>query len=180
MLANQVSTYAAIQIQPILPPDNADPFYPLLNRPPWFLDHFIPAFETWRRDHNGIIFIAYDYQRPIGCIYVEIHPPHLVHGEYKPVFGWLEAENQYVVVQILNAAENYVIEHGGASLRGPINHPKFFGGWGVLMEDSYEPMLVNNTATPSLIGKMLEQAGYNCDTEYISVLQNPSIPECIV
>ena len=50
---------------------------------------------------NGIIFMAYDAQRPVGCIYVEVNPPHLVHSEKQPVFGWLEAENQYVADQTL-------------------------------------------------------------------------------
>ena len=69
------------------------------------------------------------------------------------------------------------LAHNGNRLRGPINHPKFFGGWGVSVEPQDQSFLVNNTHTSSKVGVMLENAGYRSDTEYISVIQHPTIPK---
>ena len=77
--------------------------------------------------------MAYDAQRPVGCIYVEVNPPHLVHSEKQPVFGWLEAGEPVCGGSAVECRENYVFEYRGNSLRGPINHPKLFGGLGCLV-----------------------------------------------
>ena len=60
------------------------------------------------KEHQGIILLAEFERSSIGTIYVELNPPHLVHGEIIPVFGWLECQNQYIANQLLFAAESYV------------------------------------------------------------------------
>ena len=108
MLTTQIQDFSTSQIETILPNCDASEFFQLMDRPTWFMDHFIPAFDTWRVDHNGIIFLAYEMNHPVGSIYVELNPPHLVHGENLPIFGWFECKNQRIANQLLQIGEQYV------------------------------------------------------------------------
>ena len=58
MLLKQQLKSSPLQIQIILPNNNASGFYNLLNRPAWYMEHFIPAFDSWRKEHQGIILLA--------------------------------------------------------------------------------------------------------------------------
>ena len=56
----------------------ADLFFNYLNYPKWWMDHFIPDFESMRKKNKGIIILAQEnYENIIGCIYVEMYPNHL-------------------------------------------------------------------------------------------------------
>jgi hypothetical protein len=113
--------------------EQTEDFLNLLAKPGWFMDHFRPMFTKWMQDHQGKFFIAKVEEQPVGSIYCELNPPHVSHGEKVPIFGWFIAENPDVAAKLLKEVEIYVIEHDYSILRGPINHPKLFGGWGVLI-----------------------------------------------
>ena len=50
MLLKQQLKSSPLQIQIILPNNNASGFYNLLNRPAWYMEHFIPAFDSWQKN----------------------------------------------------------------------------------------------------------------------------------
>ncbi len=50
MLLKQQLKSSPLQIQIILPNNDASGFYNLLNRPAWYMEHFIPAFDSWRKN----------------------------------------------------------------------------------------------------------------------------------
>ncbi len=72
------------------------------------------------------------------------------------------------------------LENGGKELRGLINHPKFFGGWGVLVEPSGKPILVNNTATPFSIGGSAQNRRVTTLIRNISLYYNTHLSQNIM
>lgn len=150
----------SLTLQLISAVQSAEPFYTYLNRPAWFKAHFRPVFDALRRETGGIIILARAGSQIVGHIYVDLTPKHRSFGQSVPIFGWLDGESPEIIAELLTTAESYVHEQGFATLRGPINVPKMFGGWGVLLHQFDTDPLIDTAWNRPELAAWLDQAGY--------------------
>ncbi len=151
---------------------SANSFFAYLPFPSWFMERFSLAFNEHRRKTEGVIFLSYSSEgnRVVGSIYVEVTPTHRSYGKQIPIFGWLFADSADICHLLLQTAEEFVNASGGHSLRGPINEPHLFGGWGILHEASSKmPMMVDSMPFIPDIADWIQEAGYENDTTYVSL-----------
>lgn len=170
--------------------ESAEEFIQYLPYPLWFKNALKIPFDVHRKETNGEILLALNSKRTIiGGIYLELNPKHRSYGKSVPVFGWIHADNEYISQILLSKCEEKGKDFGATSIRGPINSPKSFGGWGCLEKNSnfhpeiYSvPALVECSEISSEVGKWIESAGYDCDAEYINLyntnlLDVPNFPD---
>lgn len=139
-----------------------------LQRPPWFKERMKPLLERMLHDHHAVVFQAGPSEwAGVGVLWLD--PPHFSHGKTVPVFGWVDAGNKTVFRQILAAIETYAKAHGAEKLRGPINLPTIFGGWGVMRAGFDRPLLVDSAWNRPELSAWYENAGYVRVTDYVSV-----------
>lgn len=158
----------SVHIQIISALQPADAFYAYLKRPAWFKAKFQPVFDALRRETGGVIIIEKIEDQVLGHIYVDCYPKHRSFGKQVPIFGWLDGDSAQIIVDLLRAAEMYTKLHGFGTLRGPINVPKMFGGWGVLVENyNWAPLIDSATNRPEL-AQWITQAEYQIADEYFN------------
>jgi hypothetical protein len=105
-----------------------------------------------------------------GCIYVVPESTHLSFGKPIPIFGWLQTDNPETTAFLLKAAENIVKEQGHHALRGPINEPHLYGGWGAVIEkDPSFPVMVDAPQNPLELGPSIEASGYTISATYLGL-----------
>jgi len=153
----------------ILPEESSDSFLAYLNRPDWFKAQLKGSFDKNRKESRGIIFLMKEENSTVGCIYCEIQTTHLTYGEHKPVFGWIQAESEIIFRELLHEVESYILKQGGKSLRGPINLPKTFGGYGVQTTNFDLPFLEGLASNEPQYFVWLQNAGYHVDAEYVTL-----------
>ena len=191
-----------ISIKTINANESAEEFIQYLPYPLWFKKTLKNPFDMHRKETNGEILLAVNTNRTIrGCIYLELNPKHRSYGKSVPVFGWIHADNENITQILLSKCEEKAKDFGAPLIRGPINSPKSFGGWGCLEKNSNfhpeiysAPALVECSDISSEIAKSIESAGFECDAEYINLyntnllsvpefpdveLSNPSISEIL-
>jgi len=153
--------------------DDITPFFEFIDRPFWFKLYLKPYFETQRVKMHGTLFFAknsLDLASPIvGCVYCELEPNHLTYGRNVPIFGWAQANSEEIMQFLFTHLEKYVKDHGYDELRGPINPPKLFGGWGAMTEGFDQPLLVDSAKNDPHLATWIENAGYVKETEYVSL-----------
>lgn len=178
----QVST----SIQLISANETAQGFYLYLDRPTWFINRFQSIFDDHRSLTDGVIFLyrsdtEKEFQQVQGCIYVELTPKHRSYNEQVPIFGWLQADSESIAIDLLAYAENYVADHGYQTLRGPINSPGIYGGWGARYAGPEIPLSVDFSTNHKDLKKWIEMAGFTAEAEYIDVQSTiPPITNCPV
>jgi hypothetical protein len=156
-------------IEKISSNQNLSRFFNYLNRPSWFKDKFIPEFDTHRKLTDGMIFLMLQEEKTIGCIYCELNPHHTSYGEKVPIFGWIQAESEQICHKLLETAIKYAKDNGFSKIRGPINPPKLFGGWGAMVEGYSNEMLVESAINQPELAGWIISAGFNFDTEYVAI-----------
>ncbi|WP_371806391.1 hypothetical protein [Candidatus Lokiarchaeum ossiferum] len=158
--------------QTILAHESAQDFLAYLNRPNWFKAHFESIFNSHRQRTQGQIFLAREpaTNAVIGSIYCELTPMHQSYGKQIPIFGWLQANSPEICAALLNIAKEWVADHGYHILRGPINVPSLYGGWGVRTKGFDRNSLVNSAENDRQLASWIARAGWEVETEYISVL----------
>jgi hypothetical protein len=139
-----------------------------LNRPAWFKDKMKPLLAKILEDHPAVVFEALNSQR-VGTGVFWLDPPHYSHGKVVPTFGWVDAENKNAFRHVIGAIEVYAKANGVEKLRGPINLPNIFGGWGVLRNGFDRPLMVDSAWNRPELGSWYESMGYSRITDYISV-----------
>ncbi len=127
------------------PTQNAQKFYTYLARPDWFMERFIPAFEDHRKQYNGKILLALNGGKVAGCCYYEQKPPVFHNAEQIPIFGWIQADTSEIMSALIEKASHLAHAAGFPFIRGPVNLPKVFGGWGYI-ENGFDERLLINTA----------------------------------
>ena len=159
--------------------DNIDQFFEFINRPFWFKLYLKPYFETQRLKMHGTLFFAKNSKDPdspvVGCIYCELEPNHLTYGKNIPIFGWVQANSEEILQFLFKHVEKYVRDHGYDEIRGPINPPKLFGGWGVMTQGFDQPLLVDSAKNDPHLVEWIKNAGYTPETEYISLQGNETL-----
>ncbi len=163
----QVST----SIQLISADETAQDFYLYLDRPTWFINHFQSIFNDHRTLTAGVIFLyrSTEENKVQGCIYVELTPKHRSYNKQVPIFGWFQADSEVIALELLAYAEEYVLENGYNILRGPINSPAIYGGWGARYEGPEIPLSVDLSTNQQELKTWLENAGFDAEAEYIDV-----------
>ena len=159
-------------IVPITASESSQAFIKYLHRPEWFKTHFAPIFDQHRARTQGTLFVAQNQitQQIQGCIYCELTPMHLSYGKQVPIFGWLQADSADICADLLTYAKKWVANQGYTTLRGPINVPSLYGGWGVRTAGFDNAPLVNSAENDPRLAKWIAAAGWEVETEYISVL----------
>jgi hypothetical protein len=155
----------------VLADETAQGFYLYLDRPTWFINHFQSIFDDHRALTGGVIFLyrSFEDNNVQGCIYVELAPKHRSYNEQVPIFGWLQADSEAIALELLAYAEEYVSENGFTELRGPINSPGIYGGWGARYAGPEIPLSVDFSANQKELKNWIEQAGFQPEAEYIDV-----------
>ncbi|MCK5345312.1 MAG: hypothetical protein KAR20_18005 [Candidatus Heimdallarchaeota archaeon] len=152
--------------------EKIDQFYDFLDRPFWFKMYLKSYFETQRIKMHGVVFLAVDAAKPStikGCIYCELEPDHLTYGKNVPIFGWVQVNSEETLKFLFTHVEKYVKDHGFNELRGPINPPKLFGGWGAMTKGFDQPLLVDSANNDPHLAEWIENAGYKIEAEYVSL-----------
>ncbi|MHA1674924.1 MAG: hypothetical protein ACTSYI_15010 [Promethearchaeota archaeon] len=152
--------------------DNIDQFYNFLDKPFWFKLYLKSYFETQRIKMHGVLFFAVEETNPStikGCIYCELEPDHLTYGKNVPIFGWVQVNSEETLKFLYTHVEKYVKDHGHTELRGPINPPKLFGGWGAMVKGFDQPLLVDSARNDPNLAAWIENAGFNKEAEYVSL-----------
>jgi hypothetical protein len=153
--------------------DNIDQFFEFIDRPFWFKLYLKPYFETQRLKMHGTLFMAKNSQDPdspvVGCIYCELEPNHLTYGKNLPIFGWVQANSEEILHFLFKHLEKYVKDHGYDEIRGPINPPKLFGGWGTMTKGFDQPLLIDSAKNDPNLVEWIKNAGYKPETEYVSL-----------
>ncbi len=114
-------------------------FFDKLSLPRWFEDRFAPEFEKLFKlaGKCNKIFLATPSSEPnniLGCVYCNFNPHHRFRSSVVPIFGWMRAENEDIFHFLLNHVKRFAASRGFSKIRGPINPPKLFGGWGAIVE----------------------------------------------
>ncbi len=163
---------AEYEIIEIAHSSSSDDFFKYLSRPMWFKKNFQPIFDVHRKRTQGILFLAKDNfsKRTVGCIYCELKPFHYTYGKQIPIFGWLQANSQVICSDLLEYASKYTFENGFQDLRGPINTPSLYGGWGARVVGFENESLVNSAENHPSLAQWIEEAGWSSEAEYLSVL----------
>ena len=166
-----------ILLHRINPFEKSDLFVQYLDRPLWFKENFQEAFDRHRKHTKGIILLAAasedlkENQEIIhGCIYVESKSHHSSFGKKIPIFGWLQAKNVETCKFLLESAEELVQNQGYKGLRGPINEPHLYGGWGAAIKKSSTfPIMVNTPQNPIILNGWIESSGFERSTTYLGL-----------
>ena len=151
--------------------DSSLEFIQYLSRPLWFKRNFGPLFDLHRKKTKGKLFLAKDSesQDTIGCVYCELKPFHNSYGKQIPIFGWLQADTEEICHALLSNIWEFVQDNNFDCLRGPINTPSIYGGWGVRTEGFSNKPLVNSATNSEKLANWISNAGWDMDTEYVSV-----------
>jgi hypothetical protein len=158
-----------ISLKEILPSESCRDFMTYYGIPAWMTPYFQPAFDHYRAKVSAKIYLALNSAAAIcGCIFYDPTPEHRSYGKQVPTFGWLKADSPAIAAQLLTHIERDAKEHGAAKLRGPINSPKSFGGWGAVLKDADHPLFECAHGMPDQ-AKWLQTAGYTLDAEYINL-----------
>lgn len=183
----QVST----SIQLISDDESAQGFYLYLDRPVWFINHFQSIFDDHRALTKGVLFLyrADNNQKNHkvqGCIYVELTPKHRSYNEQIPIFGWLQADSEAIALELLKCVEEYAADRGFHTLRGPINTPALYGGWGAKYQGLDIPLSVDFSSNQKELSEWIDRAGFVVESEYVDVqstsqylVDNPTMDENI-
>ena len=161
----QVST----SIQLVSANESAEGFYLYLDRPAWFINRFQSIFDDHRSSTGGVLFLYRSINEVQGCIYVELTPKHRSYNEQIPIFGWLQADSESIALDLLAYAEEYVSEHGFHTLRGPINAPALYGGWGAKYQGLDVPLSVDFSSNQKGLSTWIDHAGFVIEAEYVDV-----------
>ena len=140
-----------------------------LNRPAWFLAKMKPKLDELLRAHSATVFHAKNGNEPAGCAVFWKDPPHFSHGKAVPIFGWVDCPNKATFKRLMHAVETHAKEQGCEKIRGPINLPNLFGGWGVMRSGFDRPLLIDSAWNRPELGSWYEGAGYLPVTDYVSV-----------
>ncbi|UYP48711.1 hypothetical protein NEF87_004996 [Candidatus Lokiarchaeum ossiferum] len=173
-----LSNYQIIEISHSSPSND---FLKYLDRPSWFKENFQPIFDAHRQRTHGTLFLAKNIKSNVilGCIYCELEPYHFSYGKKIPIFGWLQADTRDICADLLEHVSNFVSQMGFEKVRGPINTPSLYGGWGIRTIGFENEALVNSAENDPRLEKWIEEAGWISETEYVSVLATEWDPgEC--
>ncbi|MHA1646308.1 MAG: hypothetical protein ACTSVL_01945, partial [Promethearchaeota archaeon] len=163
------------EIMKITSDESSDEFFAFLDRPQWFKDAIRSEFDSHRRDVGGIIFLKSKNGKITGSIYLEMNPLHYSLGNITPIFGWLQGDTYEDVQILLRTIEILCRSEGKSYIRGPINPPDMFGGWGALIEGFELGYLVDTPMNEPRLGSMIEEAGYLPDADY-NILKVKNLP----
>jgi hypothetical protein len=166
-----------LKISVVRPTDSASRFFHYLDFPIDLQKPFQLEFNEQRLRTEGIILIVLANKSSTietkGCIYVEIYPDHLSSGQKIPIFGWFKADSSHISSLIFSAAEEYVSSQGQSQMRGPINVPSLFGGWGVCTHTRNLPFMIDSARNSSVLATWIKSAGYHLSTTYLALeMQN--------
>ncbi|MHA1678174.1 MAG: hypothetical protein ACTSW3_05285, partial [Promethearchaeota archaeon] len=100
---------------------------------------------------------------------------HYSLGKCSPIFGWLQGDSLADIKILLNRVEVECRAEGKPFIRGPINPPDMFGGWGALIEGFELGYLVDTPMNEPRLGSMIEEAGYLPDADY-NILKVKNLP----
>ncbi len=147
-------------------------FINYLNRPIWFKVKFNQIFDQHRKKNQGTILLVKKkdaVNSVIGCVYYELNPHHLSYGKKVPIFGWLQADNEKICHILLKKLESIVKKRGYSTIRGPINLPSLYGGWGTKIWDKDKYPLINSSENSKKLSSWIKTTGFKLETEYISL-----------
>lgn len=146
-----------------------DPLIDGMVRPAWFKEKLKPVLAKHLEEHEAQVFTAKNGKGIEGTAVLWTEPPHFSHGKKVPVFGWVECETKSTFKRLMNAVELHAKSTGCEKIRGPINLPNFFGGWGVMRSGFERPLLVDSAWNRPELSSWYESLGYNRVTDYVSV-----------
>jgi GNAT superfamily N-acetyltransferase len=172
-------------IREILPHESSRDFISYYGFPEWMRLRFEAAFDAYRRKTGGLILLMPNpggSSPCCGCLVYERTPDHFSYGQRMPTFGWLKADSGDIAQKLLAYVAHKAIAEGFTSLRGPINSPKTFGGWGVPLVGDDLPPLIECAWNKLDQSAWLTAAGFTPDAEYINLynthlLDVPAVPD---
>lgn len=156
-------------IEMIQATESSDAFFDFLDRPAWFKANLQGPFDKNRKDTGGIIFLMKEEKSTVGCIYCEITSKSISYGKFVPIFGWIQAKSFEIFQNLMLCVEKYAKDHNCAVLRGPINPPKTFGGYGAQTQVFEASPLVGLAQNTPELANWLSRLGYAVDAEFVTL-----------
>jgi hypothetical protein len=167
------------EITEIHPTEPSAEFIAYYGFPAWMIPHFQPVFDHAREKTYAKIYLAKNAANVVcGCVVYDPTSEHRSYGHQVPTFGWLKADSPAIAHSLLATIEVDAKAHGNTKIRGPINTPKSFGGWGAILKDADKPLFECAFGNPDQ-ARWLQSAGYALDAEYINLFNTNllNVPE---
>ena len=161
-----------MQIKILKPEDNSDVFMRLLDKPSWFIDRFQKDFDDHRSKTKGEIILINDNNSVLGGTYIEVNQDYTWKKLRLPTFGWFKTENNGASEELLKEIKRWASKKKFSWLRGPINVPKTFGGWGEMVKSERFDPLINVPWAKDDSKGFLNQTDYVEKTQYFNTKMN--------